>query len=282
MDDVPGRFSRRKDRPGQWSVTPMTVPGVAQARRIADDPAVVQDRLRELKGQPSRSAVMEWIALNLTHELSQPLAAIANYVRAGQRLLIDQEAPDLERLAAALDGAMTQSLHAGRIISGLRAFATRGEADKRVESIADIVQQAVSVAIPDDEARGIRLSLALDPAAGRVLVDRLQIEQVLVNLISNAVEAMQDCPHRHLSIASRLVQRAVQISVTDTGTGLPATVRERLFEPFVTTRRNGTGLGLPICRAIVEAHGGTLSCESAPDGGSVFRFTVIGVADALA
>jgi two-component system sensor kinase FixL len=282
MDDVPGRFSRRKDSAGQWSPASMPSPVVARARRRSGDPADMQERLIAPDSQPSRVAVMEWIALNLTHELSQPLAAIANYVRAGQRLLIDQEAPDLERLAAALDGAMTQSLHAGRIISGLRAFATRGEADKQIESIADIVQRAVSVALPDDEARGVRLSLALDPSAGRVLVDRLQIEQVLVNLISNAVEAMRGCPHRHLSIASRREEGAVQISVTDTGTGLAAAVTERLFEPFVTTRRNGTGLGLPICRAIVEAHGGTLSCESAPEGGSIFRFTVTGVADALA
>jgi two-component system sensor kinase FixL len=260
MDDVPGRFSRRKDSAGQWSPASMPSPVVARARRRSGDPADMQERLIAPDSQPSRVAVMEWIALNLTHELSQPLAAIANYVRAGQRLLIDQEAPDLERLAAALDGAMTQSLHAGRIISGLRAFATRGEADKQIESIADSVQRAV----------------------GRVLVDRLQIEQVLVNLISNAVEAMRGCPHRHLSIASRREEGAVQISVTDTGTGLAAAVTERLFEPFVTTRRNGTGLGLPICRAIVEAHGGTLSCESAPEGGSIFRFTVTGVADALA
>jgi len=258
----------------------MTVQTAAQTRRMADDLTDASTRSTLLQSWPSRVATMDWVTLNLMHELSQPLAAIANYVRAGQCLLADRQQPDLERLAAALDGAMTQSLHVGRVINGLRAFAARGEAGKAIESVATIVAQAVAVALPDAETHRIRLSLALDPAADRILVDRGQIEQVLVNLIGNAVEAMKDSPDRDLSVASVWEDGVVQISVTDSGSGVPPEVRDRLFEPFVTTRRNGTGLGLTICQAIVEAHGGTLWYEPVPDGGSAFRLTVTGVVDA--
>jgi two-component system sensor kinase FixL len=135
--------------------------------------------------------------------------------------------------------------------------------------------------MPEIEPHGVRVSVILDPAAPLVRVDRVQIEQVLVNLIRNAVQSMQDSPRRDLSIASRAIDGAVEIGVADSGRGLPAEIRDSLFEPFVTTRSNGTGLGLTICQAIIDAHGGTLSYEPAAEGGSIFRFTVAAATDAL-
>jgi two-component system sensor kinase FixL len=262
----------------------MTARGAAQSSRLADDLEDARARLTLLKSQNvqlSRLTAMERIALNFAHELNQPLAAAVNYLRAGQRLLADRQAPDLERLALALEGAMTQSLHASQIVNRVRAFVTRGETDKSVEPLAAIVQAALTLAMADTQPDAIRASLALDEAGALVLVDRVQIQQVLVNLIGNAVQAMQDCPRRELRIASRLAGGAVEISVADSGGGVPAEIRDRLFEPFITTRSGGTGLGLTICNAIVEAHGGRLWHEPAQDGGSIFRFTVTAVADAV-
>ncbi len=270
------------DRTGNPIGASMVLRDVTQERRLADELADARSRLAIMQNQTvqlSRLAATERIALHVAHELNQPLAAVVNYVLAGQRLLADPTEPHLEQLGLALEGAMAQSLHAGRIVGGIRAFVMRGETDKRVEPVAALVREAVALAMPDTEAHRVRLSLALDPAAALVLVDRVQIEQVLVNLIRNAVEAMRDCPRRDLSIASHWTDGTVEISVADSGKGVPAEVRDRLFEPFVTTRRDGTGLGLTICQAIVEAHGGALSYLSAPDGGSVFRFTVTGVAE---
>jgi len=270
------------DAPGHSAS--MTARNTALAGRLADDLEDARARLTLLKTQNvqlSRLTAMERIALNFAHELNQPLAAVVNYLRAGQRMLADGQAPDLERLALALEGAITQSLHASQIVNRVRAFVTRGETDKSVEPLATIVQAALTLATSGIQAHGANVSLALDEAAAVVLVDRVQIQQVLVNLINNALQAMQDCPRRDLRIASRLVGAEVEISVTDSGKGVPPEIRDRLFEPFMTTRSGGTGLGLTICNAIVEAHGGTMSHEPVQDGGSIFRFTVTAVADAV-
>jgi two-component system sensor kinase FixL len=257
---------------------------IAHAARLAEDLADARARLDVLQSQNeqlSRLAAMDRIGMNLAHELSQPLAAIANYLRAAERLAAKLPADERIQLGVALEGAMTQSLHAGRIVNGLRDFVTRGEADKQIEAVAGLVRQAVLLVMPEAGQPRICVSLAFDPRAAMALVDRSQIVQVLANLLRNAVQAMQDSSRRVLSIGTQRVGTAVQISIADTGKGLPETVRTRLFEPFVTTRPDGTGLGLAICRAIVEAHGGTLAWQAAPDGGSIFRFTVDGVADAL-
>jgi two-component system sensor kinase FixL len=264
--------------------TSMTGWSAAGASRLADDLEDARARLSLLQsqnGQLSRLTAMERIALDFAHELNQPLAAVVSYVRAGQSLIADRHAPDLDRLAEALEGAMTQSLHASQIVNRVRAFVTRGETDKSVEPLATIVQAALILAMPDTQPHAINVSLALDEAGAFILVDSVQMQQVLVNLISNAVQAMHDCPRRELCIASRLAGDAVEVSVADSGRGVPPDIRDRLFEPFMTTRSGGTGLGLTICNAIVEAHGGTMSYEPALDGGSIFRFTVTAVVDAL-
>ncbi len=262
----------------------MSMRGAAAARRLADDLEDARARLVLLQSQNvqlSRLTAMERIALDFAHELNQPLAAAVNYLRAGQRLLAEPNAANLERLAAAIEGAMAQSLHASQIVARVRGFVTRGETDRSVQRASDIVMAALALAMQESEPEGVTVSLALDHAAELIVVDPVQIQQVLVNLIRNAVQAMQDGPRRELCIASRSCGGVVEISVIDSGRGVPADVVDRLFQPFVTTRSNGTGLGLTICNAIVEAHGGTLWYEGAPGGGSVFRFTVQAAADAM-
>jgi hypothetical protein len=266
--------SRPPAAPGQGSAA---APGAAMVARPLTPPS-----------QPAVPAAAplgwheaaDWVALNLAHELNQPLAAIANYVRAGQRLLASGQPADLDRLGAALDAAMNQALHAGRIVGGLRAFVTRGENERGIESLPGLIQRAIALATPEIDKHAVTVTTALDAAAQHVMVDRVQIEQVLLNLIRNAVQAMQDSPRRDLCIASRGVADRVEITVTDTGGGLPEALRAQIFAPFVTTRRDGMGLGLAICHAIVAAHGGNLSCQPAGRGSS-FRFTIPRVTDPM-
>ncbi len=247
---------------------------------VIEQPAAKPPQADDQVSAPlARHIATDWIALNLAHELNQPLAAIANYVRAGQRLLASGQSADLDRIAIALEAAMTQALHAGRIVSGLRAFVTRGDNERGIENLSVLVQRAIALAMPEIEQHAVTVATALDPQAAKVMVDDVQIEQVLVNLIRNAAQAMQDGSHRDLCISSRCVGEFVEVSVTDTGGGLPESLLGQVFAPFVTTRRDGMGLGLAICHAIVAAHGGKLSYQSV-DRGSCFRFTVPRTADA--
>ncbi len=257
----------------------LTVP-----RRMTAELEAAHRRLAMMEGQlarVSRLSVMESITLNLAHELNQPLGAIANYVRAGQRLLASPDGPDAARLAAALDGALAQSAHAADVVRSMRDFLTHGETDRRIEAVGPLLEHGLSLALPASEAEAVRISLVADPTARFVLVDPVQLHQVLINLIRNAVAAMAGCARRELSIASRRIDEMVEISVADTGPGLPTELRDLVFEPFVTSRPGGTGLGLTICRLIIEAHGGTLACDSPPGGGSVFRFTLPCVEDQM-
>ena len=194
----------------------------------------------------------------LAHELNQPLTAVGNYLRAGQRLLEEEASPDVERLKTGLEAAMMQLQRAGLIIDRLHGFVARGEVDMQVgAAVAGLVEEAAALAAGEIREHGVSLSIELDPVARLVLVDRVQVQQVLVNLIRNAVAAMQDSPRRGLSIASRRSDGLVELSVADTGDGPSEEVRDHLFEPFVTTRPDGTGLGLAICQSIVEAHDGS-------------------------
>lgn len=224
----------------------------------------------------SRLSAMGTMASTLAHELNQPLAAIANYLEAARDLLGEDE-PDRDALLhEALDEAARQSLRAGQIVRRLRDFVARGEVGKRVESLSSIIGEAQALGLVGAHEKGIRTSVSLDPAADHVLVDRVQIQQVLVNLIRNAVEAMQDCPVRELEIRSALESPTmVRLSVADSGKGLPEGIASRLFEAFATTKQQGMGLGLSICRTIIEAHGGRIAARPGERGGTVFDFTLM-------
>jgi two-component system sensor kinase FixL len=158
----------------------------------------------------------------------------------------------------------------------LRDFVTRGEVEKSIESIASLIGEASKLALIDARERGIRSFFEFDPEASLVLVDRVQIQQVLVNLMRNAVEAMADVPKRDLYVTTSLLDDGyVQVTVQDSGPGISPAILPQLFDAFVSSKTEGMGLGLSICRTIVEAHGGRSWAEQRPGGGATFHFTLI-------
>jgi two-component system sensor kinase FixL len=175
----------------------------------------------------------------------------------------------------AIERAAEQALRAGQIIRRLRQFVARGESERHIESLAKLIEEASALALIGIKESGVRVGFALDPRMTFVLVDKVQIQQVLLNLIRNAIEAMQETTRRVLTIAT--AQRdggVVEISVADTGPGIAPTIAGQLFQPFITTKPEGMGIGLSISRTIIEAHGGHLWAEPNPDGGTTFRMTL--------
>jgi two-component system sensor kinase FixL len=237
-----------------------------------------QKRLQELQAElihMSRFTALGEMASTLAHELNQPLSAIANYLKGAQRLLAGEQ-PDPVRMARdAMEKATEQALRAGQIIRHLRDFVARGDSERRPENLSKLIEEAGALAMVGLKESGVRVSFDLDPRADPVFADKIQIQQVLLNLIRNAVEAMQESVTRELHVASRRVDEAiVEVSVADTGPGIAKEIAGRLFQPFVSTKRQGMGVGLSISRTIVEAHGGRLCVEANPSGGTVFRLTL--------
>ena len=237
-------------------------------------------RLRELQSElfhVSRLSAMGAMAATLAHELNQPLGAIANYAKGCHRLLAGPGpgSDTVARALEALDRTAEQALRAGEIIRRLRVFVARGETERRIEPVAKLIEDASALALVGAREQEIVTRVRLDPLAKCVLADRVQVQQVLVNLIRNASEAMQHRPRRELGIAvRRLPPGMVEIAVSDTGPGIPPEVADRLFQPFVTTKQTGMGVGLSICRTIIEAHGGRMSGERNAAGGATFRLTL--------
>jgi two-component system sensor kinase FixL len=235
-------------------------------------------RLQELQSElvhVARLTAMGEMASALAHELNQPLSAIANYLRGSRRLLDKGDPADRARLGEALDKAGDQALRAGDVIRRLRDFVGRGETERRVESISKLVEEASALALVGVKELGMRVTMDLDPKADLVLADRVQVQQVIVNLVRNSVDAMTG--RRPAELKVKVAPGAdgfTVVSVSDTGTGIDEEVRGRLFEPFMTTKKEGMGVGLSICRTIIEAHGGVIWAETNPAGGATFAFTL--------
>jgi two-component system, LuxR family, sensor kinase FixL len=249
--------------------------------RDLTDQQLTESRLKELQSEVthmSRFTALGEMASTLAHEINQPLTAISNYLRGCQRLLERVEDPQAPMLRDAVTKAADQALRAGDIIRRLREFVARGDSERRIESLPKLIEDASTLALIGAKENGIAVKFRLDPAVDLVVADRIQIQQVLVNLIRNAIEVMLDVSGpRALDIETRAVSDGmVQISVADTGSGLAPEVARHLFQPFVTTKQKGMGLGLSICRTIVEAHGGKIWVESRPVGGTNFHFTLRG------
>lgn len=228
----------------------------------------------------SRHLAMGEMASSLAHELNQPLTAIANYMKGCRRLLQDVDHPQRAMILDALDKAAGQAVRGGQIIRRLRDFAARGETEKKVEHIVKVVEEASALALVGARELGVRVRQEVDPDVELVLADRVQVQQVLVNLFRNALEAMEATERRELDVTLRTVgENMVEIAVADTGHGIKPEILPKLFEPFVTSKSNGMGVGLSICKTIIEGHGGRMWVEPNPVGGTVFRFTLMAAND---
>jgi len=235
-------------------------------------------RLEELQNElarVSRISEMGTMASSLAHELNQPLAAIANYLEGAISLLGQSDDEDVLMARAALQEATQQSLRAGRIVRGLRDFIGRGDSEKTIESLGKLISEANALALIGAREQGVEVSMRLDPEVDMVMVGRVQMQQVLINLIRNAIDAMAGSARKYILIQSEPYAHGfVRVGVEDSGTGIETDVAARLFEPFQTTKDTGMGLGLSICRTIVEAQGGTIWAEPALNGGTIFYFTL--------
>ncbi len=235
-------------------------------------------RLQELQTELvhiSRLTAMGEMASALAHELNQPLSAIANYLKGAKRILESRADDDSTTVRGAMDKAAEQALRAGQIIRRLRDFVARGESERRVESINKLIEEASALALVGAKEHGVRVRLQVDQAQDMILADKVQIQQVLLNLFRNAIEAVTQCERRELIVSTKPSGSGmIEVSVADTGPGISPDVAPQLFQPFITTKDQGMGVGLSISRTIIEAHGGQIWTEPNPGGGAIFRFTL--------
>jgi two-component system sensor kinase FixL len=223
----------------------------------------------------SRLSTMGEMASALAHELNQPLSAMTNYLRGSRRLLEGNSDERTALIRDALDKAAEQALRAGQVIQRLRDFVARGETEKRIESITKIMEEASALALVAAREQSVRVSLRLDPTIDLVLIDKVQIQQVLLNLLRNAIEAMHASARREIIVSTMpAADNMVAVTVADTGSGIAPEIASKLFQPFVTTKSQGMGIGLSLSRTIIESHGGQINVEPNPDGGTIFCFTL--------
>ncbi len=273
---------RRKD--GSFFPIELAVGEIKSARRrlftgfIRDltERQFTQKRLQELQSElshVSRVSEMGQMVSVLAHEVNQPLTAAANYLQTGKLILGKEGAK--ERLAETIDKALGQVGRATQILRHLRDFVTKGETEQSAENLAKLIDEASALALLGAKERGVKVELHADSDLPRVYVDKVQIQQVVVNLMRNAIEAMEGCERRELRVETALASaNSVRVSVVDTGPGIAPHIREKLFQPFVTSKQHGMGVGLSICRSIVRGQGGELWAEDNPEGGTIFSFTV--------
>jgi two-component system sensor kinase FixL len=222
----------------------------------------------------SRVSAMGTMASTLAHELNQPLTAVSSYI-SGSRRLLDDPAEGHDQAREALRAAESAALRAGQILRRLREFVSRGHVSVKPERLATLVQEACDLGFVGERLLGVSHEVKLDENCGWVLADRIQVQQVLINLVRNAIQATTEARRKQVVISSSCnVDGMVEISVADTGAGIAPEAVDALFSPFQSTKADGMGIGLSISRTIVEAHGGKIWAENPPGGGAVFRFTL--------
>jgi len=259
-----------------------------------------QLRLHELQSELAhvgRVSEMGTLASALAHELNQPLTAVANYCESARDLLaqnaqslrdllqtlddgpnrsiLKSNAETLDMVLDALNDAAQQSVRAGQIVRRLRDFMSHGHNERRFESLSKLITEANALALVGSREHDIDVRIELRARAREVFIDRIEIQQVMVNLIRNAMDAMIGAEERRLMIRTQDVEdNMVMVTIEDTGSGISDAIAEQLFQPFVTSKETGMGIGLSICRSIVEGHGGRIWFEPREGGGTIFRFTL--------
>jgi two-component system, LuxR family, sensor kinase FixL len=234
-------------------------------------------RLQEVHSEllhVSRLSAMGQMAAMVAHELNQPLTAISNYMEAAATLLDRGGEIPGARLRGAVSRAGEQALRAGQIIQQLRGFVSRGDSEKRIEAVSPLVREAAELALLGTKQKGVSIRVEENLEDAVILADKIQIQQVLLNLLRNAVEAVAELEHRDVALVAETRDGMVRISIIDNGPGLPEEVKARLFQPFVSTKKTGMGMGLSVCHNIVTAHDGRLWAEANPEGGTIFRLTL--------
>jgi two-component system sensor kinase FixL len=236
-----------------------------------------ETRLQELQTElvhVSRLTALGEMASALAHELNQPLSAIANYLK-GSKMLMERDPIPADRVGDAMNRAADEALRAGQIIRRLRDFVARGETERSVESLPKMIEEASALALVGAKEHSILVRFDFDRDVDLVLADKVQVQQVVLNLIRNAVDAMMESPKRDLTVLVRPTDdNMALVSVCDSGPGISPEIADQLFQPFITTKRTGMGVGLSISRTIIEAHGGRIWAEPNAGGGTIFRFTL--------
>lgn len=238
----------------------------------------VERRVADLQAElahAGRVTAMGTLASALAHELNQPLTAIANYLEAGRDLLAQDGPVDRDLLGEAMSESAAQALRAGEIIRSLREFIKRGETMRQPEPLRGLLAEGAALAFIGIDSRGIDMDVSVDPALDKVLANRVQLQQVIINLVRNAVEAMQPRPVRILRLfAVPTEDGKAEVIVADSGPGLDPDMSRTLFTPFTTTKPTGMGVGLSISQTIVEGHGGRIWATPSQWGGTAFHFTL--------
>ena len=240
-------------------------------------------RIEELQSELIRvtrvSAVGE-MGSSLAHELTQPLSAIVGFVEASATLLTRVSGDLPERVHEYMGQAVTQAHRAGDIVRHLRDFTSPGDTERGPENVNTVVGDVLELAMIGATSKGIELRLDLTAELPPVFINLVQIQQVVLNLVRNSVDVLSGCEAGTIVVGTRRRRDGVEVFVRDNGPGLAPEVRERLFEPFVSTKPDGLGIGLSICRTIVDAHGGEISVDTRSTGGTTFRFTIPVLAEA--
>jgi two-component system, LuxR family, sensor kinase FixL len=245
------------------------------ARAAANERRERERRMKEMEAvliHLSRVTELGQSVSSVIHEVNQPLTAISNYL-AGCILLAPISSMD--KLTPLLERCQEQVVRATGIVGRLRDFIARRDSEKVLNNVQEMLNSAIRLATVGIDAEAPAIQVQCEAAASKAFFDHIQIEQVVFNLVRNAIEAMGNSARRVLTIRTTVnADDMVEVSVADTGPGLAPDIRSRLFEPFVTSKASGRGIGLSICRAIIEAHGGRFSADDNPGGGTVFRFTL--------
>jgi two-component system, LuxR family, sensor kinase FixL len=237
-----------------------------------------EQRVQELQSElihVSRLSAMGEMASALAHELNQPLTAAINYAQTARRILGRRFGDDAGDVLNVLEKTIQQTNRAGQIIRRLRQFIAKGETERALEDLNAVVEEASALALIGAAGKGIATRRQLQKGLPPVLLDKIQIHQVITNLIRNSIDALEGVKRREIIISTnRAGDDAVEIAVADTGPGLAPEIADRLFHPFVTTKPSGLGIGLSICRSIVDGHGGRIWASDHPGGGTIFHVTL--------
>ncbi len=244
--------------------------GVPERRSAPAEAHELQDRMMQV----SRLATMGEMAAGIAHEINQPLTAIANYAKACEHFLAAGD-PDLAEVRSVMREISSEALRAGDIIRRLRRLVGKHDDERVAISINELIEELRAIILGDARMHGARVCFLLDAHLPQLKVNRVQIQHAIINLLRNAFEALLEQPagSREVTVTTRLADDGeIEIDVRDNGPGVPLQIRQRLFEPFHTTKPSGSGLGLSICRTIAQTHGGTIDfLENAPTG-ALFRF----------